>query len=84
VVKLFLPGTGATWLLSEMDEDGDTLFGLCDLGLQSPELGSVSLAELEEIRTPLGLGVERALHWKPNKTLSQYADEARKIGRIAA
>ncbi len=29
VVKLFNPVGAATWLLSELDEDGDTLFGLC-------------------------------------------------------
>tara|TARA_R110000772_G_scaffold157849_1_gene269065 strand:- start:100 stop:261 length:162 start_codon:yes stop_codon:yes gene_type:complete len=29
VVKLFNPVGAATWLLSELDSDGDTLFGLC-------------------------------------------------------
>ena len=29
VVKFFNPVGAATWLLSELDEDGDTLFGLC-------------------------------------------------------
>ncbi|RVC60517.1 DUF2958 domain-containing protein, partial [Mesorhizobium sp. M2A.F.Ca.ET.046.02.1.1] len=47
VVKLFDPTGAATWLLSELDADGDTLFGLCDLGFGFPELGSVSLAELQ-------------------------------------
>jgi DUF2958 family protein len=29
VVKFFNPVGAATWLLSELDSDGDTLFGLC-------------------------------------------------------
>ena len=37
------------------------MFGLCDLGF--PELGYVSLNELQGVRGPLGLGIERDLHW---------------------
>lgn len=29
VVKFFNPLGAATWLATELDEDGDTLFGLC-------------------------------------------------------
>ena len=44
VVKLFTPDAGATWLITEADpEYPDHMFGLCDLGLGSPELGYVSL-----------------------------------------
>lgn len=46
VVKLFTPDASATWLISEADpSDPDLLFGLCDLGLGSPELGYVRLSE---------------------------------------
>lgn len=31
VVKFFNPVGAATWLATEIDEDGDTLFGLADL-----------------------------------------------------
>lgn len=42
VIKLFTPDAGATWLLTELDpDDPDIAFGLCDLGLGNPELGSV-------------------------------------------
>ena len=85
VVKLFNPCGAATWLLTELDpEDPDIAFGLCDLGLGSPELGSVSLSELESVRGKLGLPVERDLHFIPTKTISAYADEARKHGSIRA
>jgi hypothetical protein len=77
VVKLFCPWGGATWLLTELDpEDNDIAFGLCDLGMGCPELGTVRLSELESIRGPDGLRIERDLYFKPNKTISAYADEA--------
>ncbi len=72
-----------TWLFTELDEDGDTLFGLCDLGQGSPELGYASLSELESVKfPPFGLGIERDAWFKPTKTLSVYAEAARKAGRI--
>lgn len=84
VVKLFTPFGGATWLLTEVDpEELDIAFGLCDLGLGFPELGSVRLSELE------GLGdgsetVERDLFFSPDRTLGAYADEAMRLGYISA
>lgn len=83
VVKLFSPVGAATWLLSSIDEN-DIAFGLCDLGMGEPELGFVSLQELQEIKLPLGLSIERDRHFRANKTLTQYADEARSAGRIIA
>ena len=45
-VKLFMPERGFVWLLAELDpEQPDIAFGLCDLGMACPELGSVSLSE---------------------------------------
>ena len=83
VVKLFTPDAGCTWLLTELEpEEPDIAFGLCDLGLGYPELGSVSIAELESVRGRLGLPIERDLHFRPTKTLSAYADEARNAGGI--
>jgi len=85
VVKLFTPDANATWLLTEVDpEDGDRAFGLCDLGLGCPELGYVSLSELEGLRGPMGLKVERDLHFTASKTLADYATEARSSGRLRA
>lgn len=83
VVKLFTPDAGATWLLTEIDpDDPDTAFGLCDLGLGCPELGSVSLAELAAVRGRLGLPVERDLHFSPRMCLSEYTAEASRLGFI--
>ncbi len=85
VVKLFTPDGGATWLLTELDpEDPDIAFGLCDLGMGCPELGSVRVSEIEAIRGGLGLPVERDLFFAPSKTLGGYADAAIGSGHILA
>jgi hypothetical protein len=85
VVKLFTPDAACTWLLTEIDpECPDIAFGLCDLGLGFPELGNVSITELESVRGRLGLPVERDLHFTADKTLCAYADEARVAGHIKA
>ena len=78
VVKLFTPDGSATWLLTELDpDDNDIAFGLCDLGMGSPELGSVRLSELTTARGPLGLPIERDRYFTADKPLSAYAQEAR-------
>jgi hypothetical protein len=77
VVKLFTPVSNATWLLTEVDpEDPDRAFGLCDLGLGCPELGYVSLSELESVRGRLGPLVERDLYFEADRPLSAYASFA--------
>lgn len=81
VVKLFSPVGAATWLLSSIDEN-DIAFGLADLGFGCPELGYIDLKELEEIKLPLGLKIERDLHFRATKTLSEYAKESSEAGRI--
>ena len=83
LVKLFTPDAGATWLLTEIDpDDPDIAFGLCDLGLGFPELGSVSIGEIESVRGRLGLPVERDLAFEADRPLSAYADAARATGAI--
>jgi Protein of unknown function (DUF2958) len=83
VVKLFNPCGAATWLISELDEDGDTAFGLCDLGMGEPEMGYLSLEELASVKLMGGaLYIERDEHFTATKTLGEYAIEARKLGRI--
>ena len=85
VVKLFKPDGAATWLLAALDPvNPDLAFGLCDLGFGTPEVGSVSVQEIEDIRGHLGLPVERDCYFAPDKPLSQYANEAISVGRIEA
>jgi Protein of unknown function (DUF2958) len=82
VVKFFSPVGAATWLFSELDEDGDTLFGLCDLGFGCPEMGSASLAEIAAVSLPFGLTIERDLCFEGRFPLTIYADAARMCGGI--
>ena len=63
-VKYFTPDGGWTWYGTEFDGE-DTFFGLVDGNFK--ELGYFSLSELREARGPMGLPIERDLHWKPTK-----------------
>jgi hypothetical protein len=82
VLKLFNPCGSATWLFTELLPDGDTLFGLSDLGFDCPELGYASLTEIAALRLPFGLRIERDLHFAGRFPLSVYAEAARRLGRI--
>lgn len=65
-VKWFNPMGAATWFITEYDPVERIGFGWCDLGLGFPELGYVSLDEVESIRLPLGgLRIERDLWFTP-------------------
>jgi hypothetical protein len=64
VAKFFNPTGLGTWYLMNQDpEDPDYLWGI--VNLFEVEEGSFSLSELEAVRGPLGLGIERDLHFKP-------------------
>ena len=53
VVRLFTPDAHATWLLAALDPtDGDTAYGLIDLGIGMPALGTVKLSDLAAIVGP--------------------------------
>ena len=62
-------------------EDTDIAFGLCDLGMGFPELGSVSISELESVQVH-GLSIERDLSFKADKPISEYSRLARQNGHI--
>lgn len=63
VVKYFNPTGVGTWLITEGEkqDDGDwLLYGYCHLF--EWEWGYVMLSELEGIRLPFGLGIEREIY----------------------
>jgi len=70
-VKFFTPDSNWTWYASEFDGE-DMFFGLVS-GMEV-ELGYFSLKELQEVRGPLGLQIERDLHFEPKmlKELIEY------------
>jgi hypothetical protein len=83
VVKLFTPDAHATWLLAALDPvDGDTAWGLCDVGIGMPELGTVRLSDLASIIGPLNRPILRDRYFQPTRTLSAYARLARLNGSI--
>jgi Protein of unknown function (DUF2958) len=83
VVKLFNPVGAATWLLTEIDPDDETVaWGLCDLGMGFPEFGTVSLTELANYRGRLGLGIERDLYFEARGPISAYIAAANEAERI--
>lgn len=70
-VKFFTPDSSWTWYASEFDGQ-DIFFGLVSGWMV--ELGYFSLADLEQIRGPLGLTVERDLYYQP-RSLQDLKDE---------
>ena len=85
VLKLFTPDAGCTWLLCSAEPDCPGIaWGLCDLGLGCPEMGSVRLNEIAMVRGRLGLRVEQDLHFTARKPISAYARDARLVGMIVA
>lgn len=82
VVKLFNPLGAATWLATELDADNDLMFGLADLGFGCPELGSFRLSEIEALRLPFGLRIERDLTFTTTHRLSTWATWSRRAGSI--
>jgi hypothetical protein len=69
--KYFSPDSSYTFFATEFDGK-DTFFGLVDGNYK--ELGYFSLSELESVRGPMGLPIERDLYWQP-KTLEEIAPE---------
>jgi hypothetical protein len=80
VVKFFNPLGAGVWLATELDADGDILFGLADLG--QPELGYFSLEEMASVRLPFGLGIERDILFSGDFPISVWAEAAREAGSI--
>ncbi|WP_380879421.1 hypothetical protein ACFB49_22100 [Sphingomonas sp. DBB INV C78] len=84
LLKLFDPLGPATWLATELGRDGDTLFGLADLGFGCPELGYFSLRAIASVRLPFGLRIERDVTFQSQNPLSVWVDQARRAGSIRA
>ena len=61
-MKYFTPDSSWTWYVTEFDPVDRLCFGLV-IGHEI-ELGYFSLAELESVTGPLGLHIERDLHFR--------------------
>ena len=76
-LKLYTPDSSFTFWATEFDGK-DIFFGLVEG--QEKELGYFSLKELEKVRGPLGLPIERDRYWWP-KTLAEIAPELFRDGQ---
>src|SRR5574337_537977 len=83
VVRLFTPDAHATWLLATLDPaDGDTAYGLIDLGISMPELGTVKLSDLASIVGPRQQSVMRDRYFQAVRPLSEYLRLAQENGSV--
>lgn len=68
--KFFTPTSSFTWYATEFDGD-DTFFGLVE-SAHDQELGYFSLSELQALKLPFGLKVERDMYFTPTKLKEIY------------
>lgn len=76
IVRYFNPYGRGEWLITEAErqENGDWLmYGCCNLF--EWEWGYVLLSDLESIRGPFGLGIERDLYLRKNAKVRDYVRE---------
>ena len=64
ICKFFTPDSSWTWYALEFD-GRDVFFGLV-IGFEE-ELGYFRLSELTQARGPLGLSIERDIHFQPTR-----------------
>jgi hypothetical protein len=73
--KFFCPWSKWTWFVTEgAEEDGEYLFFGYVIGLEE-EWGYFALSELESVRGPSGLAIERDLYFRPgpfNQVIEQF------------
>ena len=69
IARFFNPTGVGTWYVLEDDdwENGRVVFGAATLGY-GLELGSISIDELESLKLPLGLTIERDISVQPFKS----------------
>lgn len=65
LVKFFTPDSSWSWYATEYDPQERVFFGLVD-GLEK-EFGYFSLDELESVKGPLGLRIERDIYFEPTR-----------------
>jgi hypothetical protein len=73
IAKFFTPFSNWTWYATEYDPQKRIFFGYVR-GLEN-ELGYFSLDELESVKGPLGLGIERDLYFGHEHTLAEVMEK---------
>ena len=75
VIKFFSPTSNWRWYGTEYDPATRTFFGFVR-GVEN-EWGYFSLDELESVKGPLGLGIERDLYWDGKTPMSKVVSGER-------
>ena len=65
VAKFFNPIGNGTWYLMNLADDKDYAWGIVDMF--AVEMGSFSMRELQGIKLPLNMGIERDKYFEPIK-----------------
>lgn len=75
IVKYFNPTGAGTWFILEgeqLENNDYILYGYCHLGDDNcAEFGEVLLSELQSIKLPFGMSIERDLYLKDDCTLKE-------------
>jgi hypothetical protein len=66
-IKFFTPWAGWTWYITEGSAEGDDFIFFGYVIGQFKEWGYTSLNELQSVRGPGGLTIERDLYFKPKR-----------------
>lgn len=76
IAKFFNPAGAGTWYATEYDPETKIAFGYVSIfGDHNDEWGSFAVWELEEIKGPLGIGIERDMYCG-EKPISQHDENA--------
>lgn len=68
IAKFFNPTGAGTWYATEFNPKDKMFFGYVSIfGDENDEWGYFSLTELESLKGPYGLGIERDLYFSPKK-----------------
>lgn len=68
ITKFFNPTGAGTWYATEYNPESKIFFGYVSIfGDWNDEWGYFSLEELESLRGPFGLGIERDLYFKEKR-----------------
>jgi hypothetical protein len=80
--KLFNPCGVGHWYITEYDPETKEAFGFANLGdPRMAELGYIPLDELESIKLPFGMGIERDINFEPRK-LSEVMEVVKGGGHV--
>ena len=83
VARLFTPDAHAVWLLAALDPANcDTAWGLIDIGIGMPQLGTVKLSDLTAIVGPHKRPVASDRHFQTSQPMSMHLRRAKRDGSI--